>query len=305
MKWKESFHPYAMITIFFWSLAYVLTRIALGYFSPFTLGFLRYLIASCAMLLVLCLAKIGLPEKKDVKWFVIAGATGFFFYMIFFNLGSVTVNSSTSSMIVATVPIITALFARYVHGEQLKLFQWIAILIAFAGVNIITLMNGIFKVDKGILWLLLAAVSLSLYNLIQRKLTKTYPALQTTAFSIFTGTFMLALFSSESVTIVQNAPLTMIICVLILGIFSSTIAYAAWSQAFVKAENTSSVSNYMFVTPFLASLMGFLIAGEKPDFPTIMGGFVILSGLLLFYYGDRIHKYAFYKIKVNLKSNRK
>ncbi|MGI5935748.1 MAG: hypothetical protein ACOX7I_02935 [Oscillospiraceae bacterium] len=46
MNFKDSFHPYAAVTILFWSLAYVLTRLALNYFSPFSLGFLRYLLAS-------------------------------------------------------------------------------------------------------------------------------------------------------------------------------------------------------------------------------------------------------------------
>ena len=44
MKFKNSFHPYAMVTIVFWSLAYVLTRLTLQFFSAFSLGFLRYLV---------------------------------------------------------------------------------------------------------------------------------------------------------------------------------------------------------------------------------------------------------------------
>ena len=52
MKWKDSFHPYAAITIVFWSLAYVFTRLALQVFSTFSLGFLRYLIASVALIVI-------------------------------------------------------------------------------------------------------------------------------------------------------------------------------------------------------------------------------------------------------------
>ena len=77
-------------------------------------------------------------------------------------------------------------------------------------------------------------------------------------------------------------------CVLILGIFSGTAAYAAWSQALAKADKISSVSNYMFLTPFLAGFLGFAIAGEVPDTPTIAGGAVILSGLFMFYFGQRV-----------------
>ena len=59
MKLKDSFHPYAIITIFFWSLAYVLTRLTLQYFSAFSLGFLRYFIASCTLLIVAIITKMN------------------------------------------------------------------------------------------------------------------------------------------------------------------------------------------------------------------------------------------------------
>ena len=283
MNWKNSFHPYAAITIFFWSLAYVLTRIELQYFSPFSLGFLRYFIASCTLFMFAFLAKLELPEKKDFPWFLASGAAGFFFYMIFFNKGCQTVPASTSSVIIATVPVLTAVFARFVYSEKLNFYQWIAILIEFVGVCILTLMKGVFSINKGIFWLLLAAVSLSLYNLMQRKLTKSYSALQITAFSIFSGTVMLSVFSFEALREVQEASVMILIELMILGVFSSAVAYAAWSQAFAKAKQTSSVSNYMFATPVLASLMGFVITGEKPDLPTTVGGAVILFGILVFY----------------------
>ena len=67
--------------------------------------------------------------------------------------------------------------------------------------------------------------------------------------------------------------------------FSSAVAYAAWAQAFKKADKASSVSNYMFVTPFLTSLMGYVFLGERLDGPTILGGAVILLGVFLFNFG--------------------
>ncbi len=289
-RWKESFHPYAMITIVFWSLAYGLTRIALQYFSAFSLGFLRYLTASLAMLVYAAATKMKPPKGSDLKWFLAAGASGFFLYMIFFNKGCETVSASASSVILATVPVMTALLARFVLGEILNRMQWAAIFIEFAGVVILTLMNGFAAVNGGILWLIFAAAALSIYNLLQRRLTKTYTALQTSAISIFTGTALLGVFSPAAMGELEGAPVTMMVSVLVLGVFSSAVAYAAWSQAFAKADKTSSVSNYMFVTPFLASLLGFVLAGERPDTPTVAGGIVILSGMTIFYFGEEIRK---------------
>lgn len=289
MKIKDSFHIYAIITIIFWSLAYVFTRMALRYFSAYSLGFLRYFVASCALIIVVIATKMKPPAKSDIKWFVIGGAVGFFLYMIAFNKGCESVTASTSSVIIATVPIITALLASSIYKERLKPFHWIAIVVSFLGVVTLTLLNGILTIDKGLIWLFLAVILLSLYNLLQRKLTRTYSALQTSAFSIFAGTIMLAIFSPASLSEVKNAPPIQLFHVVIMGIFSSAIAYLSWSQAFEKAKYTSSVSNYMFITPFSTTLLSLLIAKERPDFSTIVGGIIILTGLLIFNFGGKFH----------------
>ncbi|PPK78754.1 EamA-like transporter family protein [Lacrimispora xylanisolvens] len=288
MKLKNNFHIYAMITIIFWSLAYVLTRLSLQYFTPFSLGFLRYFVASCTLIIVWVLTRMKLPQRKDLPYFILAGALGFFFYMIAFNLGQKTVTASTGSIVIATVPLLTAFIARFVYREKMSLVQWLALIIEFAGVAVLTLMNGILSFNIGLVWLFLAALALSLYNLLQRRLTKKYTALQTSAFSIFFGTILLAVFLPVSVRQITNAPPIQWVYLVILGVFSSAIAYVSWSKAFAKAEKTSQVSNYMFVTPFLTSLFGFLMADEIPELSTLVGGGIILFGVFVFNFGEKL-----------------
>ncbi|MBE5974528.1 MAG: DMT family transporter [Paenibacillaceae bacterium] len=288
MKLKNNFHIYAMITIIFWSLAYVLTRLSLQYFTPFSLGFLRYFVASCTLIIVWVLTRMKLPQRKDLPYFMLAGALGFFFYMIAFNLGQKTVTASTGSIVIATVPLLTAFIARFVYKEKMSPVQWLALIIEFAGVAVLTLMNGILSFNIGLVWLFLAALALSLYNLLQRRLTKKYTALQTSAFSIFFGTILLAVFLPVSVSQITNAPPIQWVYLVILGVFSSAIAYVSWSKAFAKAEKTSQVSNYMFVTPFLTSLFGFIMADEIPELSTLVGGGIILFGVFVFNFGERL-----------------
>ena len=290
MKLKDSFHPYALITVIFWSFSYVLTRLTLQYFSAFSLGLLRYLAASCTLIVIMFFIKIKMPAKADWLSFLAAGAFGFFLYMITFNKGHETVTASTGSVIIATVPVITALLARFVYHEKLTGFQWAAIGIEFLGVLVLTLMNGVFSLNAGVLWLILAALSLSIYNILQRKLTKTYSALTTSAFSIFAGTLLLCVFLPVSVREVPKAPAIQMFYIVLLGIFPSALAYISWSKAFEKAKQTSQVSNYMFLTPFITSVLGYLIADEVPDQATIIGGAIIFAGVLVFYIGSRIEK---------------
>lgn len=289
MNFRNSFHPYAIITILFWSLAYVLTRLTLQYFTAFSLGFLRYLIASCALLVIAVLTKMRLPYRADLLWFVISGGVGFFVYMIAFNQGQATVTAATGSVIIATVPVITALMARFVYQEKLWAFQWVAILVELIGVTVLTLMNGIFSFNMGLLWLFIAALALSVYNLIQRQLTKKYTALQASTYSIFFGTILLAFFSPTAFQEVSSAPAIQYLYLFILGVCSSAIAYVSWAKAFSKARQTSQVSNYMFVTPFLTSILGFLLAGEIPDRATLCGGGIILIGILVFNFGGKFY----------------
>jgi drug/metabolite transporter (DMT)-like permease len=288
MLLKDNFHPFAIITIIFWSSAYVFTRLALRFFTPLSLGFLRYFIASFSLIVIALIIKINLPQKRDIKWFLLAGFFGFFFYMIVFNIGSATVSAATGSIIIATTPIITTILARIIYKEKIRIIQYVSIIIEFIGVGVLTLMNGIFSINIGIIWLLLASIALSVYNLLQRKIAKKYSAIQTAVISIWFGTIMLFLFLPNSVGEIKNAPLTQIVYVIILGIFPSAIAYITWTYAFSKAKTASSVTNYMFFTPFLTTILGILLAKETPDLSTIIGGIIIIVGMFIYNFSDKI-----------------
>ena len=288
MNLKNNYHPYAAITIVFWSMAFVFTRLALRTFTVFSLGLWRYVAASAVLLIVAFATRMKLPKRKDLPWFLLAGAAGFAVYMVVFNLGSRQVSASTGSVMLATTPILTALLARILYKEKLKPVQYAAIGVAFLGVVTLTVLQGGFTANAGILYMLGSALLVAIYNLLQRRLTKTYTALQSTAFSIFIGTLMLCVFLPGGVAELRVAPPSALLYVLILGVFSSAVAYCAWAKALSLAKNTSSVSNYMFVTPFLTTLLGLWIAGEPVELPTVAGGALIIIGLLLFRFGERL-----------------
>ena len=290
MNLKDSYHPYAITTIIFWALAFAFTKLALEVFSPFSLGFLRYFIASIAMIIIVIKLKLKFPEKKDIPLFIASGGSGFFMYMITFNKGAGMASAATASVIIALAPVITAVFASLIYKEKLSGIKWGGIAIQFLGVAVLTILNSVFSMNSGLIWLFGAALSLSAYNLVQRKLTKKYTALETAAYSIFAGTILLAIFSPAAIKESANASAMHYIYVAILGIFSSAVAYLTWSKAFAKAEQTSMVSNYMFLTPFLTSVFSFLIIGEVPDRYTLIGGIIILFGIFVFNFGEKMLK---------------
>ncbi|MDR1295796.1 MAG: DMT family transporter [Deltaproteobacteria bacterium] len=278
----KSFHPYALTTIVFWSLAYVFTRITLGWFTPQTLGLLRYFVAAVVLLGLAAVLKIGPPAKKDLKWFLLAGLSGFTLYVLAFNKGTTTVPAATGSVVIATTPVMTAVLARLIFKETIARLQYPAIAVEFSGVAVLTLGGGEFAVNEGVVWLLVSSFLLSLYNLLQRRLTREYSALRTTIYSIVLGELFLFVLIPQALGEIQAAPPVQFAYIAALGVFSSAVAYATWSKAISLAPRTSSVSNYMFLTPLLTTALGFYIINETPDARSVAGGVLILGGMLLF-----------------------
>ncbi len=289
MKLKNNYHIFALITIIGWSFALVLTRFLSQSYSAFSIGFLRYFIASCTLIITVVLTRMKMPLKSDIPMFVASGAFGFFFCTIAFNKGVAAVTSATASVVIAIVPVATALLARFIFKESLHFVQWIAIIIEFIGVAILTMMNDEFSFNTGLFWLFLVVLTFSIYNLLQRKLTQTYSALQSSSYSIFFGTILLSIFMPNSVKELSMATGIQVFYFLILGVFSSAISYISWAKAFSIADRASQVSNYMFLSPFLTSILGYLLLKEIPGRATIVGGTIIIFGLFLFNFGWKIY----------------
>ena len=220
--------------------------------------------------------------KKDFPKFLLAGVLGFALYMITFNQASKSLTAATGSVVIASAPILTALFARIIFKEKIRPLGWLAIAVEFSGILVLTLWSGILSVNAGILWMFGAAVCISSYNLLQRSLLKKYSPLQATAYSVFAGTLFLLVYLPDAAIQFGNAPLYQLLVMGFMGVFPSALAYMLWAKALTMAQKISDVTNYMFVTPLLAALMGFLIMGEIPTLATCVGGLMIFTGLLLF-----------------------
>lgn len=192
------------------------------------------------------------------------------------------VNAATSSVIIAMTPVFTGILASVLLKERLTRFQWIAMSVQFAGVIILVLTGSTFSFNSGVLWLLLCVVMLGSYNIMQRKFTRKYPPFLTSAVTIILGGLELSWALPSGITQFRAAPPLMRFFVIFMGIFASALAYVTWTAAFSKAEKTSQVANYMFITPFFATLLGFLLNHEIPGISTIAGGILILSGAVLF-----------------------
>ncbi len=270
----------SLATILIWSSGYVCVRISLKSFTPDALSFIRYVFSSIALVFLIPFFKVKLPEKKDIPYFILAGASGYGLFTYFVTLGSQTVTASVSSFVVGISPVITPLLAFFILKEKISFIKWFSVLFAGVGVFIMLFTDKTFSIDIGVIWVLISAFLFSVFNIVQRILLKKYTPFELTTYAIFIGTLMLAVFSKGAVEQVMSSPIEAMIPVIYLGV-SSSLSYVLWSAALKLAEYTSEVTNFMFLTPIFTTILGFVSINELPPFTAYIGGVFMMIGVVM------------------------
>lgn len=274
----------AFTTVFLWSSAFPLTKIATEYIAPNQLGLLRCTIASIILLIIGKICHIRFPQKvAHIPLFFVSGGLGFSLYMITFNTGMLTLSSAMGSLIIATTPVLTAIGATFLYKEKIKPIGWAAIGCAFAGVAVLLLWGGNLSYSTGLWWTCAAAFVFCCYNLLNRKLLAMgYNAVECVTWSMVCGAILLLPFVGDAIVQAGSASWQALAVVIYLGSMPSATAYLLWSKAFSLAKKTSDVTNYQFLTPLISTLLGLLILSEVPDVSTIVGGIIIVASIVVF-----------------------
>ena len=280
---KKKVFGLSFLSVFLWASAFPLTKVAQQQFTSIPLGFLRCTVAAIFLIIIGKCCHIRLPQKKHIPLFFVSGGLGFTGYMITFNTGILTLTSATSSIIVAVTPILTAIVASRLYKEKIKPIGWAAIAAAFIGVLILLLWEGVFSINVGLIWTVGAAIVFCGYNIMTRKLSAMgYNALEIVTYSMICGAILLGFWAGDGLHQLAGASTSHIIALIYLGALPSATAYFTWGKAMSYAERTSEVTNFMFVTPLLSTIMGFIILHEVPNAGTFIGGAIIIISIVVF-----------------------
>ena len=280
---KYNYRIFALSGILMWSLGFVVTRLSLTYWHPLSVAFARFFVASLVLAGIAVAYKIKPPDKEDWLMYIFCGVSGHAIYITFFKLASVTLTASTNAIIIAMGPILIAVLAWVVYREKLKTVQTVAFAMAFSGILVMTLIGGSVEANIGVVLMFTGVLFLAAFNLALRKLVAKYSPLQATIYTIIIGTVALSVFIPQTIADIRSpVPPVAYAYVIGLGVFPTVLSFLAWGWAMKTAPKVSYVTNFMFLTPFLTTLFGFLLANEVPGVETFLGGVLILTGLAIF-----------------------
>lgn len=280
-----------IITMFFWAANFHLVKIALDFYQPISVAAIRFLFAVIT-LIVFCYLQFGRKFKlfkfSKKEWFYLFSASflGIFLTIYFFNLGLKTTSAINGSLIIATSPAITAVFANIILKSKLVKMQWIAICISFLGVLIILFKGDLrallqLSLVPGDIYILMMAIVFSMSQIVIIKYLSHIDSLILTTITTLISLMIFSIFSVNELTITK-IPLDFRfwISILSMGILGSGIAYTAFYYCVVKVGATTSTL-YMNLIPFFTVLLAFPF-GEKIYGIQMLGGVIIIVGLLIF-----------------------
>ena len=188
------------------------------------------------------------------------------------NLPLATVVSITFA-----APIFTTIFSIFLLNEKVGLYRWLAVLVGFIGIIIIS-EPGFSSLNFYYIYPIIFCLGLSYVAIAIRKLSSTEPVWLISFF--FSFSIMLLSFLS----FYQNWILPSLIDLFLLSLIGILGGLAnLWLSQSYKLSEVSLVTPLKYLALVFAIIFGYFIWDEVPTFKTLLGaGLVILSSFIIF-----------------------
>lgn len=268
-----------VVALLLWASAFAGIRAGLRSYGPGQVALLRFATASATLLLYAVFKRMPLPRRRDLPRIALAGFLGITVYHVALNIGEVNVPAGAAALIIATVPIFTALLSRFVLREHITIWGWAGIAVSFVGVALITFGSGdVIGLEPGALLILAAAVAAALYMVVAKPVLTRYRSVDFTTYMIWIGTAPMLVFAPGLLAQLPAAAPADTWAVIFLGVFPGAVSYVLWSHALAKMP-ASRLAPFLNFQPVNAAVVAWLWLGEVPTTLAIVGGAICLAGV--------------------------
>jgi drug/metabolite transporter (DMT)-like permease len=276
-----------LLMVLFWSLNYIVGKIALRSFPPLLLACIRTTMAALFVLPVYWWKKRrqDAPElwsKGEGLGVVLIALLGVALNQVFFVMGLSRTSVAHSSLVISASPVLVLLISGWLGRERLSTLKFVGMAIAAAGVGVLNLVPGKSHgaTILGDTLVFLGALTFALYTVTSKQLVARHGALTLTTYAYLGGALMLApltLWLARDFNF-SAAPLTAWLSIVFMAAFPSVVCYLIFSYALVYIP-ASRVSAFSYLQPLIASALAVPVLGEPITGALAAGGALVLAGV--------------------------
>lgn len=276
----------ALGAAFFWSFSFIWFKVAYQGYNPITVVIFRLTIAALLITIIAAfLKRLQKPSKEDFKLFVLMAFFEPFIYFLGESYGLKYVSSTVAAVIVATIPLISPVFAWYFFRERLKWMNVAGLAFSFFGVGLVVL-NGSFQFNASPLGVgleFIAVFAAIAYSIVLRKLVFKYNTMSIIAYQNIIGiVFFLPVWLVVDFNDFISRPFhpEAFQAIVFLAVFASTLAFVFFTQS-IRQIGVNRSNTFINLIPVFVAILSYFILKESLGTQQIVGIFIVVMGLFL------------------------
>jgi drug/metabolite transporter (DMT)-like permease len=283
-------HVSLLVCAAMWGLVFVGVHELLPVLTPVQLVTVRFVIivlAFVAMFIIFPKLRVFPASRGDWVRFAVCGVLAVPGSQLAIVEGQRYLAPQLASLVVATSPVLTAVFAAAMLNEQFGVMRGVGSVIALSGVAFIVLFGagdghgiGPLTVTLPAVVAVLTPISWALYTVMSRPLAARYPPLATVAICLTLGTLTLLPFLPSTLGALSGVNGLEWGWLLYLALGGSLLPYLIWFAS-LRVLSAGRTAAYMYVIPLFAMIFTWLILGTRPGVVATIGGALVLIGVVL------------------------
>lgn len=255
-----------------WSSTYIVTTQLLPAGYPVTDAVLRALPAG----LLLMLITRRVPPVTWLGRLAVLGGLNFSVFWVALFIAAYRLPGGVAATLAAVQPLIVLFMARAMLGTALTVRGVGAAIVGIGGVALLALAPGASLDPVGVVAALVSAVSMACGVVLTRKWQPKETALTFTAWQLTAGGLLLLPFAFMLEPPLPALSMANIAGFIWLGLVGAAFSYFLWFRG-IERLGPAAVTNYGFLSPLTAVLLGWIILGEALTVLQIAGAVIVMG----------------------------
>lgn len=275
-----------LLTVIFWGLSFVATKMALQYLTPVEIIAIRLLLGAPTLYLVVLVKKIDIKFKRVDYLILLAASVVLSLHFLIQAIGLQFTSATNTAWLVATIPVFIAILSAIFLKERLSSLKIGGIALATLGVILLVSegkLSSLGWLNSAGDWIILSSsVTWGTYTIMTRNITRTNNPLAVSLAILIVPTLLLNAYSAYTTPIskILDLPINIMIALAFLGVFCLGLAHWFWLEG-LSRKGATEVGVYIYIEPIVTTIAAIPLLNEQLTLFTILGAILIIGGVYI------------------------